>query len=138
MPASIDRAGLDHLCMAAMALSRSEAVDMAAEIDSLPDPTEILAATAMTNQRKYSVDEIDAMRDSIQRIYGMYSSNEAKNIEERLRTFMMNGTDPSELIARADAARCRQREADKTEMRRRSVDYDRYATASIESRPRGY
>ncbi len=49
---------------------------------------------------KYSVEEIDEMRESVasmlQRKRIPYS-----NIEERLRTYMLNGTTPDELLVAA-------------------------------------
>lgn len=42
-------------------------------------------------QRKYSVREIDRMRDAISSMFGSHGA------EDKLRTYMMNGTDPAEL-----------------------------------------
>lgn len=46
--------------------------------------------------RKYSVSEIDRMRDTIDRYYDTDGPQDAA---ERLRTYMLNGTDPDELEA---------------------------------------
>jgi hypothetical protein len=59
---------------------------------------------------KYSVDEIDRMRETVRRLLtpkggGLYSYNpeqRTKEIEERLRTYMLNGTEPSELEKSAE------------------------------------
>lgn len=53
-------------------------------------------------QRKYSISEIDRMRVAISS--GMSWSHGAKDtpiIEDRLRTHMLNGTEPEELEAAA-------------------------------------
>jgi hypothetical protein len=51
--------------------------------------------------RKYSVEEIDQMRRSIDTMMSSHRSydpvEQAKKIEERLRTYMLNGTEPDEL-----------------------------------------
>ena len=53
-------------------------------------------------QRKYSVGEIDRMRKALERICirPMVPYNpveKQREIEEHLRTYMLNGTDPEEL-----------------------------------------
>lgn len=52
-------------------------------------------------ERKYSVAEIDDMRDSIRWSYpsdtAFYAKERDADIENRLRTYMQNGTDPEEL-----------------------------------------
>jgi len=52
-------------------------------------------------ERKYSVSEIDKMREAILRLYPLgvpYRANErAADAENRLRTHMQNGTGPEEL-----------------------------------------
>jgi hypothetical protein len=56
-------------------------------------------------KRKYSVEEIDAMRGSVRCMFPSgvsYRREErTKEIEERLRTYMVNGTTPEELSAAA-------------------------------------
>lgn len=56
-------------------------------------------------QRKYSVDEIDQMRGALIQIYRLHSSTDVRTLEERLRTFMLNGTEPEELVKRLSAMR---------------------------------
>lgn len=50
---------------------------------------------------KYSVDEIDRMREAIRRSYPLgvayYKKERDADIENRLRTYMLNGTTPGEL-----------------------------------------
>ena len=67
-------------------------------------------------ERKYSVDEIDRMRDAVEHVYlfgyrrseapegrheaRFYNHNEvvmAQCVEEQVRTYMLAGVDPSEL-----------------------------------------
>lgn len=52
-------------------------------------------------ERKYSVGEIDHMRRCIRFSYpsgvSYYEQERAAEIENRLRTYMQNGTDPREL-----------------------------------------
>lgn len=51
-------------------------------------------------QRKYSIDEIDSMRNSISWLQpsGIYHRGEREDqIERELRTHMLNGTSPEEL-----------------------------------------
>lgn len=58
----------------------------------------------MTEPRKYSVAEIDAMRKSITWSYGSGSydpAQRAADTEDRLRTYMQNGTEPEELAEMA-------------------------------------
>ena len=55
-------------------------------------------------ERKYSVAEIDRMRRALERICtptnrGYFPAEVEKRVEERLRTYMQNGTDPEELEA---------------------------------------
>ncbi len=53
--------------------------------------------------RKYSVDEIDRMRDALEEVasnrnfYLHQAAVKPETIEARLRTYMVNGTDPEEL-----------------------------------------
>lgn len=51
--------------------------------------------------RKYTVAEIDRMRRAIEWSYPSgvtyYQAERSAEIEDRLRTYMVNGTDPSEL-----------------------------------------
>lgn len=51
--------------------------------------------------RKYSVDEINAMRRSLRAAYpsgvAYYEKERSAEVEDRLRTHMQNGTEPSEL-----------------------------------------
>ena len=54
-------------------------------------------------ERKYSVAEIDAMRNAISWVYPgpgvpFYKEEADKAIEERIRTYMSAGVDPQELI----------------------------------------
>lgn len=53
------------------------------------------------SERKYSVSEIDQMRNSVDWMttpYGAYYPEKRKaEIEDRLRTYMLNGTEPREL-----------------------------------------
>jgi len=53
------------------------------------------------SERKYSVSEIDRMRKAIEWSFPTGVSydavDRAAEIEERLRTYMLNGTDPKEL-----------------------------------------
>lgn len=65
----------------------------------------------MTQRTKYSVDELDRMRSAIAvEIFGHsvsfymnpgdqreYEANRRMQIEDRLRTYMLNGTEPEEL-----------------------------------------
>jgi hypothetical protein len=50
-------------------------------------------------QRKYSVAEIDEMRAAVAGMWSMPADETLKMrlVEERLRTYMLNGTEPSEL-----------------------------------------
>ena len=65
-------------------------------------------------ERKYSIDEIDRMRRSLEDLmthwqyYGSGASGtppKAADVEEHLRTHMQNGTEPEELEAQADRQR---------------------------------
>jgi len=68
----------------------------------------------MAEQRKYSVDEIDRMRRAIEWSYGdgvFTMADRQADVENRLRTHMINGTDPEELeneASRLQAARIEQ------------------------------
>lgn len=72
----------------------------------------------MSEQRKYTLDEIDRMRDAVEAIWmwgphdqraaasitfsRVYQENEKTlAVEQQLRTYMANGTDPHELSVRA-------------------------------------
>jgi hypothetical protein len=64
-----------------------------------PNP---LSRHKMMPERKYSVSEIDQMRKAVKAIYGSGIGNCTQAeccqmIEEHLRTYMLNGTDPEEL-----------------------------------------
>jgi hypothetical protein len=52
----------------------------------------------MSEQRKYSVDEIERMRDAVRHL------TTHLEVEDQLRTYMLNGTDPEELVAAGAAA----------------------------------
>ena len=57
------------------------------------------ALMAFGGTRKYSVAEIDRMRNAV---YGLYPESywpKAPEVEDRLRTYMLNGTTPEELEA---------------------------------------
>ena len=64
----------------------------------------------MAEQRRYTLDEIDAMRNACHTLYanGCGGNQYTHVIEERsedmLRTYMLNGTDPAELVAKAQAS----------------------------------
>jgi len=45
----------------------------------------------MTGRQKYSIDEIARMREAVTTLTG------SDGAEERLRTYMLNGTEPAEL-----------------------------------------
>ena len=71
----------------------------------------------MAKARKYSVKEIDQMRDAINAhisitsiAVSFKSSERDAQVENELRTYMLNGTDPKELMDRADDACVRLRE----------------------------
>lgn len=51
------------------------------------------ASPASFGQRRYSVDEIDRMRLSVMYLV----RNDERKCEDRLRTYMLNGTEPEEL-----------------------------------------
>jgi hypothetical protein len=68
----------------------------------------------MAEQRKYSLDEIDLMRSLVAGLFTAYHmpgwlyhvpSDEDRRVEERLRTYMMNGTSPEELEAQLENIR---------------------------------
>lgn len=73
----------------------------------------------MAEQRKYSVAEIDRMRDAVRSmmpLYGLDWGGEGflRIVEERLRTHMLNGCDPDELEAagkEAEIAHAKERAA---------------------------
>jgi hypothetical protein len=54
-------------------------------------------ADGMPKRRKYSVSEIDRMRAALSDCNSVWK---ARDLEDRLRTYMLNGTDPEELEAR--------------------------------------
>lgn len=60
----------------------------------------------MAARRKYSVEEIDRMRAAIAagRVHGYHINADARDrlIEDRLRTYMLNGTEPKELEDEAE------------------------------------
>lgn len=53
------------------------------------------------SERKYSVSEIDRMRQALLSICGM-DRDFLGPVEEQLRTYMLNGTDPEELEQRRE------------------------------------
>lgn len=68
----------------------------------------------MGDQRRYTIDEIDAMREAIGELKMLVTSSDKngkpcswtgsadqEQIERELRTHMLNGTDPGELVERA-------------------------------------
>lgn len=57
------------------------------------------AIAAYGGQRKYSVPEIDRMRMAIYGLYPESNWTKAPEVEDRLRTYMLNGTTPDELEA---------------------------------------
>jgi len=61
------------------------------------------------SDRKYSVAEIDRMREDIGRMFPLGVAYDpdwrARQIEDKLRTYMLNGTDPDELAAESDKYR---------------------------------
>jgi hypothetical protein len=59
-------------------------------------------------ERKYSVSEIDKMRQAVDVLLTrngvpFRKADRVVEIEQRLRTYMMNGTDPKELEEKAQA-----------------------------------
>lgn len=65
-------------------------------------------------ERKYSVAEIDLMRQAIERLRSLTSVSRqsidgSKDVEARLRTYMLNGTSPEELQDAAKAYTLAQR-----------------------------
>lgn len=56
----------------------------------------------MSEQRRYSLSEIDAMRNAIRWSYStgvaFYAEERTKEIEERIRTYMAADVDPQEII----------------------------------------
>jgi hypothetical protein len=60
-------------------------------------------------ERAYTLTEIDRLRSAARVWYSLYSNLDAKELEERVRTFMIAGTDPGE-IERGIAERKRMRE----------------------------
>jgi hypothetical protein len=61
----------------------------------------------MSESRKYSISEINRMRNAIAGCYpsgeSYRASERSAEVEDRLRTHMQNGTDPEELEAAANA-----------------------------------
>lgn len=61
----------------------------------------------MSEQKRYTLDEIDRMRAAVGNMFPMgvpyRQSERTVEIEARLRTYMANGTDPDELAAWAAA-----------------------------------
>lgn len=56
----------------------------------------------MSVQRKYSINEIDRMRSAIHQASYWYRGFEShEQTEDKLRTHMLNGTEPEELEAKA-------------------------------------
>lgn len=68
--------------------------------DSGKVPERISAKYIEQAQRKYSVAEIDHMRRSC---WVLFRHDDRTPIEEGLRTYMLNGTEPDELRTVADA-----------------------------------
>ena len=56
-------------------------------------------ARSLIRTRKYSVEEIDLMR-----AYVGWLAHRSDNAEDQLRTYMLNGTDPSELKEKYEVA----------------------------------
>ncbi len=58
----------------------------------------------MIMDRKYSVKEIDRMRCAVENIISIMDIGrpDDSNVEDRLRTYMINGTDPEELEAESE------------------------------------
>lgn len=60
-------------------------------------------------ERRYTVAEIDRMRIAVEQLFPMDIAYDravrAKQAEERLRTYMLNGTEPEELEQHAKEAR---------------------------------
>jgi hypothetical protein len=61
--------------------------------------------------RKYSVSEIDQMRSAVSIMFPITYNAKAAEIEDRLRTYMIAGTDPDELEQSAKEYRKRDFEA---------------------------
>lgn len=65
----------------------------------------------MSEQRKYSIEEIDSMREAIRRRIGYNDNNSyreserAAKVEDELRTHMLNGTSAEDLADAAQKAR---------------------------------
>ncbi len=63
--------------------------------------------------RKYSVAEIDCMRDDVEFIVyeethgGANRADYSTIVENRLRTYMLNGTEPQELTDKANTYRAK-------------------------------
>jgi hypothetical protein len=78
----------------------------------------------MSEQRRYSLDEIDRMRDTLRNFHSRldvfsggkfvgrtYDNTSDEQVERELRTLMLNGTDPAELEARWKERSARDAEA---------------------------
>jgi hypothetical protein len=56
---------------------------------------------------KYTLAEIDALRDAAREWYGLHSNFQTQELEERVRTFMTNGTMAAEVKASIRTRRAR-------------------------------
>ena len=62
------------------------------------------ALTAFGGARKYSVAEIDRMRNAVYQLYPEWYNPKPAQVEDRLRTYMLNGNSPEELEANRHAS----------------------------------
>lgn len=53
----------------------------------------------MSEQRAYTLDEIDRLRKAARTWYGLYSNFDAPELEQRIRTLMVAGIAPADLEA---------------------------------------
>lgn len=69
----------------------------------------------MSEQRKYSVGEIDGMRQALAMSYPcgqpFYQEERTREIEERLRTYMIGNVDPADVFAQCQKSIAAQQEA---------------------------
>lgn len=57
-------------------------------------------------ERKYSLGEIDAMRNAVYELTaGIVGRTDMALVEDRLRTYMMAGVDPQELVDKGEGRR---------------------------------
>jgi hypothetical protein len=76
-------------------------------------------------QRAYTLNEIDLMRDAVALLAGL-SRVPPATIEDRLRTYMMAGIAPAELIGAADAERKRREELREAARERRRIEQEAF------------